>query len=164
MTLPRIIFLDIDGVLNSGKSLHEQRRLDPDSRDWADMLDVDAVRLLNELILATGAKIVVSSTWRYALSLDELRDVLGRKGCVGEIVDVTPDRPSVMGRCRGDQIAEWLGCHFVGSWVILDDNSDMGCLSHRLVQTSFATGLRRRHIDAARRLLEQDCLEMQNDA
>ncbi|MDE6189696.1 MAG: hypothetical protein K2G37_05375, partial [Clostridia bacterium] len=54
----KIIFLDIDGVLNS----RAYDRL----RDWNILSDIDETRLplLKKLVDTTGAKIVLSSTWR----------------------------------------------------------------------------------------------------
>lgn len=54
----KVIFLDIDGVLNSRKY---------DSvRNWNEQTDIDVSRLplLGEIVAATGAEIVLSSTWR----------------------------------------------------------------------------------------------------
>ena len=54
----KIIFLDIDGVLNS--RIYDRKR----NRD--ELTDIDETRLplVKELVAATGAKIVLSSSWR----------------------------------------------------------------------------------------------------
>ena len=50
----KLIFLDVDGVLNSAEWLEtNQGEIDPAK-----------VRLLKQMIDATGAKVVLSSTWR----------------------------------------------------------------------------------------------------
>ena len=55
----KIIFLDIDGVLNS--EMYEWSR----GEDRADnRIDLSRVRLLKDIVSATDAKIVLSSTWR----------------------------------------------------------------------------------------------------
>ena len=54
----KIIFLDIDGVLNS--------RAYDRKRNWNEQTDIDETRLplIKEIVDATNAKIVLSSTWR----------------------------------------------------------------------------------------------------
>ena len=54
----KILFLDIDGVLNS-------REYDR-HRNWNEQTDIDETRLplVKEIIDKTGAKIVLISTWR----------------------------------------------------------------------------------------------------
>src|SRR5687767_10572458 len=55
--LMKIVFLDIDGVLNTRRSCHAQRgRPRP--------FDVDAISALNRVLRQTGARVVMSSTWR----------------------------------------------------------------------------------------------------
>ena len=61
--LMKIVFLDIDGVLKTKQGLRRayarHGKLIPDS--W----DEGAVRNLNKLTEEAGAKIVLTSTWRY---------------------------------------------------------------------------------------------------
>ena len=54
----KIIFLDIDGVLNS--------RVYDRKRNWNEQTDIDETRLplVKKIVDGTGAKIVLSSTWR----------------------------------------------------------------------------------------------------
>ena len=61
----KIIFLDIDGVLNS-------REYDR-KRNWNEQTDIDETRLplVKEIIDKTGAKIVLISTWRNHWDRDE---------------------------------------------------------------------------------------------
>lgn len=70
----KFIFLDIDGVMNSNL-FYSERTQDKRYNDWIkehpqriawNACDIDprAVERLNRLTDATGAKIVVSSTWR----------------------------------------------------------------------------------------------------
>ena len=91
----KIIFLDIDGVLNcekgykdgfckyigwtnkNGKEDHHQSFYPP------------AKILLNKLIEETNAKIVISSSWRHS-GLEYMRGVWEQEGMSGEIIDITP--------------------------------------------------------------------------
>jgi hypothetical protein len=145
----KVIFLDIDGVLNSERFFLSQKA----KEDFVivDHLDPAAVRLLDQLVGATGAQIVVSSTWRLSWTLDAIEALLVERGLrSGRIVDKTVD---LRGRARGLEIALWVDTHRPERFVILDDDSDMAHLGHRLVQTSFGEGLSLAHVDRAISLL-----------
>ena len=84
----KVIFLDVDGVLNSkrdGNSI----KLRTDSH----------FRLLQEIVKATGAKIVLSSSWRagFAKARNTLLNRLKEYGL--EIMDSTPVLSGLS--CRG---------------------------------------------------------------
>ncbi len=129
----KIIFLDIDGVLNSDswyKSINPEERLNPDIH-----FDPRNIQLLNKLVLKTGAKIVLSSTWRIRYSLAEMQNILKTKGANIEIVDFTPDLTSKDDSfTRGNEILKWckenekvIGCKYskYKTYAIIDDNDDM---------------------------------------
>ena len=138
----KVIFLDVDGVLNN--SNWAMQMYDEGVHVYAEnLLDERAVRLLQKLIDATDAKIVVSSSWRrdkYAMQClaDQLKPM--------EVYDVTPVKNTI----RGDEITAWLKKHKdVDTYVILDDDSDMGDHMEHLIQTTFQRGLQPEHIEEA---------------
>ncbi len=147
----KIIFLDIDGVLNSGDFLWtpEHQALDQsDDRNW---FDPAAVARLNRIIEATGAKCVLSSTWRILHTIEEMDGFMKAAGFTGAFIGKT----SRFGSFRGEQIQEWLegavesGPDEVESFVILDDDSDMVHLTPYLVKTDFQHGLQDEHVERA---------------
>lgn len=149
----KICFLDFDGVLNSGKFLAAQdKKKFPSQREFRDaQIDPDKVELLNQIISASGTKIVISSTWRKLEPLDELKKLLVSKGLIGEIIGITPESCSGI---RGEEIQEWLDDHpDVESFVILDDNQDMAHLLPRLIKTAFSDGLLKKHVNRAIEML-----------
>ena len=140
----RVVFLDIDGVLNSeafNRKLGDQhRQLDPAHECMCyrhdQMIDRDAVARLNRLVAKTGSKIVISSSWRKLLDPPELHRVLVARGLIAEIIGETPDGHNdsdmlaTFGHIdrifRGHEIDLWLRQHpEVDRFVILDDGSDM---------------------------------------
>jgi hypothetical protein len=125
---PRVVFLDIDGVLAP-------------IRQWDRYGDLDSacIRVLNEIVARGGADVVVSSTWRYGKSIAELQAMLDSEGFAGRVLDKTPT--GAPGADRGEEIAAWLAAHAVEGYVIIDDHADMGDLHARLVQTQPAHGL-----------------------
>lgn len=110
----KILFLDVDGVLNShatGGRYALKRR---------------CLQRLQHIVEETGCEIVLSSTWRkdeYALR--RLRRVLAYRKI--KIIGMTPVEP---GGIHGVEIANWCADHLYETdepfvIAILDDDSDM---------------------------------------
>ena len=122
----KIIFLDIDGVLNN-QLMYENRE---DIIGGKGKISKKCLDLLNHIIEKTNAKIVLSSTWR---SDEDKEEFLYGIGLKGEIIGKTPHL-SFKGALRGNEILQWikdnrelLGCDYdlFNSYIILDDDSDM---------------------------------------
>lgn len=138
MNVTKLIFLDFDGVLNNQIWYVATRgkRADPETgKRILDDIDPLCVERLNTLVKNTGAKVVVSSTWRLNRSIKELQEVLDRNGFQGEVIGKTEDLRTYDGGSyilRGNEILKWLEQHDAKSfnsdhinYVILDDDSDM---------------------------------------
>lgn len=150
MTLA-IIFLDMDGVMNSAESCKiygTYERLSPRS-----------IAALQHIIDTTGAKLVISSTWRLFRGLDGMREVLHHAGLRAEVIGMTPDLIEPTGQAgwfkahpRREEIAAWLAQHpEVTAWCALDDDPDAGPLN--LIRTDDRVGLTEVNADAAIALL-----------
>ena len=110
--MKRIIFLDIDGVLN----------VYPQGRDkYGSTFHTHFEDNLHELIEKTGAEIVISSTWRYS-GLKVMQNMWRDRGLAGKVIDITCRVPEGV---RGDEIEDWLQNNQVDSYVIIDDDDDM---------------------------------------
>jgi len=135
----RILFLDIDGVLNSAEWFAKMQADALSRRPISHMIDDGCVDRLNRLLDASGADVVVSSSWRLVHTLAEIRSALKSKGFTGRIIAKTP---SYRGS-RGSEIQAWLTAHErdAEDIVILDDDSDMGHLASSHVCTSWGVGL-----------------------
>ncbi len=129
-----VIFLDVDGVLNSYKFAEKMREEGVDVfRE--DILNTKSLRLLKQLCEKSGAIIVLSSSWR--------RIPEARKNLVSQLqnfgLEIHSDTPH-RGGCRGNDITGWFNRHpdiSVEHYVILDDDSDMDVHMMHLVKTSF---------------------------
>lgn len=130
----KIIFLDIDGVLNHERFYKErfEKRYDEGAIAYPySEIDPECVKILNQLIKDTDAKVVISSTWRHS-GLNYCLDVLKFHGFEGDIIDITPDLKDG-NYLRGNEILKWIKDNeqLVGpyynftEYVILDDDSDM---------------------------------------
>lgn len=143
-----IVFLDVDGVLNCSKWID----MYPD-KSFDELIDPDAVARLNRLLDRTGAKIIISSSWRVqflnvADGFNKLTEFFGKHG-IKNIIGMTP---RLHGKRRCDEITEWLNHHPVESFVILDDDLSAN-VKNRQVKTFFETGLQDYHIDEAIEIL-----------
>lgn len=145
----RFIFLDFDGVLNS---LNYFRRVGQPSRWSSHDFDPDACARIMRVVEATDASIIVSSAWRIAHAMVDIRGYLEERGIPkARVIGKTP---YLSGEQRGDEILS-----FIDTWeridgpiegfVIIDDSSDMSCLMHRLVRTTGLDGMEDHHIDLA---------------
>ena len=147
----KIIFLDIDGVLNTISNWG--------SRPIEKRFTPECIAALNRITEYTGAKIVISSTWRNIMGYYELSALLHSVGIEGEIIGKTP-LVKLSGGPRGEEIERFLyeyrKSEFdVSSFVILDDDTDMGDLMEHLVWCSPNTGLTEGLADIAIRKLEE---------
>lgn len=129
----KIIFLDIDGVLNSLTSaISNKRSYSPAG------LSKDAIGLLKFVVEHTDAKIVISSTWR---SFGSNEWFIGLFEAYGwhrpPIIDRT--RPNKSKEIRGDQINDWLSDNNVENYICIDDDSDFYDYQN-LVQTKMVNG------------------------
>jgi hypothetical protein len=156
----RVIFLDFDGVLNSHAWMRADSKRAEREGTGVMGLDPSAVSRLNWIVRETGAVVVVSSSWRYGRSVEELKGILERVGFYGVVLDKTADwsrdesRGIYVEQERGDEIASWLhGRPEVESFVVLDDDSDMTAVQDRHVKTSFAGGLLDEHVERAIQML-----------
>lgn len=131
----KVIFLDVDGVLNSEYWYVKNHKKHPERCCADKAIDPRYVRNLKKIVKKTGAKIVLSATCRGAVRKDKnhyLHQILSKYGL--EIYDYT----SRIGTGeRGYDIQDWLDKHRnVTNIVILDDDSDMLHLLKYLVKTS----------------------------
>ena len=114
-----VIFLDIDGVLRTYWSdcLWSQTLDESIPSHYKRLFSKDAIENLNYIVTLTGAKVVITSTWRLHYTLEELRKVFRERGFIGQIIGTT----NVFGT-RGEEIVDWLNDHVVKNFVVIDDN------------------------------------------
>jgi len=145
----KVIFLDIDGVLNSRKSMIAKRFAGVPLQFV--MLPAKChVKQLCYILQKTDAKLVISSTWRKHYTVHLLSEIFYL--CGMRDFDIIGFTPELFGKQRGTEIQSWLNAnknvYDIENFVILDDDSDMGKLRPHLIKTSFESGLT--HNDANR--------------
>lgn len=146
-----VLFLDFDGVLNTGIS--------PYRDEFGDLFDPASVRELKRIIESANPAIVISSSWKM-LGLGTLREMWRDRGLPGRIFGITPSDASNEMMMRGEmpspklkgaEIQQWLDEHpDYTHYVILDDEDvaqDDMQRSH-LVQTNPSIGISTQITDA----------------
>jgi len=129
----KVIFLDIDGVMVTWHS-----KVSDKHENMA--FDDNAVENLKHIIEHTGAKIILSSTWRVGRTLRYTKHkIFSHYGLDEYLIDQTPFNGFEVE--RGTEIREWLQNNDVDSFVIIDDDGDMCELINSLVRTSAVYGL-----------------------
>lgn len=147
----KVVFLDFDGVLNTFALIGRDGRP-------LDRLDPAAVARLNAIVVRSGAKVVISSSWRVHRTLDELRAMLAGLGFSGDVIDRTPElEASLYGDpfvARAREIQAWIDAQGEPpeSYVILDD-AYLEEAAQFLVKTETSTGLLDEHVALALEIL-----------
>lgn len=153
----RIVFLDFDGVVTTLKS------------NWN--LDNEKMEMVKRICDETGAKIVISSSWRrYTLAdtIESLTIKLEEKGLQPflmpeYVIDITArmyafkhgKREEHFRIYRGVEIEQWLSEHpEVTNYVILDDDGDMLlCQKKNFIKTHALRGISNRDVEKAIKIL-----------
>jgi hypothetical protein len=123
--MKKLIFLDIDGVLNNTSGAHQNGS--------QFKLDSTCVNLLFDILNQTGAKIVISSSWRHGSTLDNFKLLFKQELYYHKISPAVSDKiiNSIIGltvdgllldMTRGGEIRQWLVDNkFNGNYAIIDD-------------------------------------------
>ena len=145
----KIIFLDFDGVITTRDSKWE--------------IDNEKCLLVKKICDETGAKIVISSSWRYStvektIEAYKLYDWI----LTPYIIDVTENLSMSIGwdllsyfPQRGLEISEYINKHnLIQNYVILDDDSDMLYIQKdHFIKTDTYKGLSEENVQQAIKIL-----------
>ena len=190
----KIIFLDIDGVLNcesayrNGECQYQEWIWEDGRKDHHQRFCVRSKELLNKLIDETGAKIVISSTWRHG-GIEFIKKVWEMEEMSGEIIGITPSlRTKGLHIPRGMEIEYYLNNDLlfqhinwdeviqqqyietsgVENYIIIDDDSDMlynqrNHFVHVLPSPRNKDGFNQHYYEIAKSMLEKNVIELNYD-
>ena len=169
----KIIFLDIDGVLNSethyNKENNHIQEFESETPEfmigheeyYKRHLNFEQIRNLKEFCHENDVKIVISSTWRKSKTVEELKQLFD---CIsngfGElIIGKTPNSNHGI---RGVEVRQWINdeCKLMNKneeirYVILDDDSDFLIWQiNNFIQVDSHCGLNHNHLYKAKRILD----------
>ena len=173
--MKKVIFLDVDGVLNSAKTLYEDSSLED-----------NLILNLKELVNKTEAKIILSSSWRLSTEavatlmdkLDKFGLVISGMTCDGVDLDwlekyefdatkkyldtkfdYNENKQIKITHDRGAEIFKWLHDRDDCAYVILDDEIEdiKPYFSESvIVKTSYKTGLTKEDVKKAIQILNKN--------
>lgn len=160
-----VIFLDIDGVLNSKFWNDNHQREISDGT----LIDEDKIKLLALLVRKTNAKLILHSGWRMwfdselkplRIESERLVEMFAKEDL--SIDGLTPDltteeikKTKKFSLVKADEILSWLKIHNeVGSWVVFDDLDlhNIQVEQHQ-VKTDHTIGLTLDDIEKAEKIL-----------
>lgn len=151
----KVIFLDMDGVLNSAHFFKKQDPNEIKAYDASDdffrgMIDPVAVAVLSEIAEKSGASLVLSSSWRQVISLEDLEPMLRKAGYKGKgFIGKTDSK----GAHRWEEISRFVHQHpYIERYLVLDDTQDAYVPGHT-IKTSSGTGLLPGHVPEALAIL-----------
>jgi hypothetical protein len=153
-----IIFLDVDGVLNSIKwfdfrgSKEGQKRRDYFKKSYKGItaielhsLDFNCLRILRDIVIETNAKIVISSMWRENASskhFEFLFKELGVELPYNSIIGCTPVMDEIENKKRGHEIQTYLSDNKLSTpFLIIDDDVNIFLEGQNTFMTNNKVGL-----------------------
>jgi len=142
----KCIFLDIDGVMNTDHS-----------EKWS--IESELMELLAEIVLETGAKIVLSSAWRFnSQRVEFLTEEFKRVKIDSHFIGSTEPLDII----RTEEIKRWinhtkLSGTEIESWIAIDDmdllSYDPKLMAGNFLQTDSRFGLTHYHVELGIRML-----------
>ena len=161
----KVLFLDIDGVLNSQEYYLSDYFQYRKKYSKVDEIDDRTLPLLREIIKQTRCTIVLSSSWRHFFFEKKfwyrVKPVVKELKKFGIVIKhktgFESDRQGIYFG-RGLQIKKWLDRHSeVTKFAILDDDAyDVKMFGDKLVKTNWCgenSGLQQEHVDSCIQLL-----------
>ena len=157
----KVIFLDIDGVLNTSKTFKDNYKYYKETGIRRINIDEHRVKILSEIVNKTEAKIVISGTLRIHLfkgnngfitvnqHTQELLDLFDEYGIkIYDITSIDKDR------IRQNEINTYLSLNEVEEFIIIDDDSQdlTDFIDNELIKPNYfekdgKAGLCEEHID-----------------
>ena len=155
------IFLDIDGVMNN--RVDWMSKVDNNTEQFRShrMFCDTAWQMLSNVVKKTEAKIILSSSWRIALTQEgeTIKPKRFRETSVGKLLEYFNNyNIPIVGLTtekydhRGKQIVEYVKTHLTpeDKWIVLDDevcNIRGYVADDQIINTDFETGLLPEHCE-----------------
>lgn len=158
-----IIFLDVDGVLNSiNKLIEVYNKTNRPHSGYSYPFDEICLENLQILVRETNSKLVVTSTWR--------KDKEGRETLLNALKDYELDKevigytPILLNEKRSVEIKKYL-CTLKDrpNFIILDDDRNMEELLPFLIKTDTRTGLTYENVQEAIKKLNLSKIKKHED-
>lgn len=117
----KMLYTDIDGVLCLSSEMYAK------NTKWGNIFPFNkkAVKVYNEILIATGAMPVISSDWRNHLTLEQLGEIFEWQGIIRKPLSITPNveftQAQFLERDRCKEILFHVDMFQPDVWVAIDD-------------------------------------------
>lgn len=146
----KVLLIDVDGVLNNDNT-------NATAPSGAMGVSDSKIKLLKQIVDATGAKVVLCSSWKNDIDgkdYNYLSNKLYHKGGI----KIYSQTPNISSSRRGLEISAWLAQHpEVTNWVVIDDirfsDYDRREFAQHLVITNTKYGLIENDVEKAIEIL-----------
>lgn len=160
----KVIFLDIDGVLNPLINIRIQKQKGMPTNSYAIKIPGDKIYRLKKLVNNTGAILIMSSSWRLGFRYSTMEPSPAyqniNKQLISYGIQLSGWTPLHKNRDRGIEISWWLNDFiktngYEPNYVILDDDISDMMPTHKghIVQTTSLLGLQDEHVIIATNIL-----------
>ena len=161
----KILFLDMDGVVNKGtdnaspyRYRYNDKWSNPSDRFDLSYVDPVLAARVSALVADFDLHIVSTSTWRCGKTIEEFKELLNHRFLPGDrLLGFTPDK-EIEGMTRADEIQYFLlhCAENIERYVILDDEikANFSTSKGRFFQTSFYKGYTEKIDARVRKYLE----------
>ena len=160
----KVIFLDIDGVLNPLINIRIQKQKGMPTNSYAIKIPGDKIYRLKKLVNNTGAILIMSSSWRLGFRYSTMEPSPAyqniNKQLISYGIQLSGWTPLHKNRDRGIEISWWLNDFiktngYEPNYVILDDDISDMMPTHKghIVQTTSLLRLQDEHVIIATNIL-----------
>lgn len=122
-----IIFLEIDGVLTTQNGTDEALRARGDifDQNGIEFFSNKACEALNKITNSTNADIVITSDWRFSMTLSEIQELFKARDITGNVIDMITKSE----RIPSIGIEKWIKDNGLPkSFIIIDDELEIESL------------------------------------
>lgn len=152
MSKSNVVFLDYDGVVNTPMWSPDGKRCSFGFPSDNKVNNFQCVQWVSEFCQKYGYSIVVSSTWRFDSNYKECLV----NGGLRDGIEILGRTPHLSGENREAEIQQYLSDHpEITSFLIFDDDTDMGDLIDHLVECNPNIGFGITELNKAGRLHEK---------
>lgn len=146
----KYVFLDLDGVLNTEQYQAELAVNGKSGKDkFGALFDPKSVARLEEILSVTKAELVLVSSWRQVLSLEEICDMWENRGLPGHIHYLR--EKEFKSSDKKGIVESFLNDHTFIPYIILDDESEEYTeeMSKALIQVNPVAGISKKNVEEA---------------
>ncbi len=137
----RVIFLEVDGTLNTLETYKRVKEAYQDNRRIVD-IDEDKVDRLSQIVHDTDALVVITSSWRgHLLDQNDFKKIELEKLFIKYGIDYYELTPFDKDKKKVKEIKEYLNNHEVDEYIVIDTKDMSKDFDNHMITTNIINGL-----------------------